>query len=70
MEAPSGSGDADARTTTLLRLAAQLRQAAVDLDRDDVVTRVDELIVLIAGGRDSADGKAGAVIRFLDGLGF
>jgi hypothetical protein len=61
-----------ADTATLLRLAAQLRRAATDADRPDVVARVDDLVVLIAGddAPTSRDGKAASVLKFLDGLGF
>ena len=55
----------------LLSLAAQLRRAAADAGRDDVVAKVDEGIMLIAGERaGDGDGKAGSIIKFLDGLGF
>jgi hypothetical protein len=58
----------------LLVLARDLRTAAVTAGRADVVAKVDEVILLIAGrvepatGRDSD--KANAVVRILDGLGF
>jgi hypothetical protein len=70
MGRPPRSGDPDEQTTTLLRLAVELRRTAAGLDRGDIVAKADELIVLIAADRDTGDGKAGAVIRFLDGLGF
>jgi hypothetical protein len=71
---PRESGAVDDETATLLRLAAQLRRAAADIGRPDVVTKVDEVIVLLAADRGSlpetgGGGRAGAVIRFLDGLG-
>lgn len=69
MEQPRTSDDAD---TALLRLAAQLRRAADDAGRADVVAKVDEIVVLVAGdpGPAGGRGRAAAVIRFLDGLGF
>lgn len=60
----------------MLRLAAQLRREAADLGRADVVAEVDEVITLIAGSANgrSADaegvGRAAAIVKFLDGLGF
>jgi hypothetical protein len=55
----------------LLTLAARLRRAATDADRPDVVAKVDEVIVLIAGEQARAgDGKAASILKFLDGLGF
>jgi multidrug efflux pump subunit AcrA (membrane-fusion protein) len=63
----------DDEASALLRLAAQLRRAAADLGRADVVAKVDEVIALVADGKlEEAGGgsRAGAVIRFLDGLGF
>jgi len=59
----------------LLVPARDLRTAAVIAGRADVVAKVDEVILLIAGEdkpaateRDSD--KANAVVRILDGLGF
>jgi hypothetical protein len=57
----------------LVRIAAQLRRAAADADRPDVVAKADEIIVLLAGDRATradGEGKAAAIIKFLDGLGF
>jgi hypothetical protein len=71
VEKPSGNAD---ETATVLRLAVQLRQAAADLGRADLVARIDEVIGLIGADGDTPeagkDEKAGAVIKFLDGLGF
>jgi hypothetical protein len=59
----------------LLVLARDLRTAAVIAGRADVVAKVDEVILLIAGKEEPAAGerdsdKANTVIRILDGLGF
>jgi hypothetical protein len=62
----------------LLSLAGRLRAAAVDADRPDVVAKVDDVILLIAGeNRENGEGgegagtsKADAVLRLLNGLGF
>jgi hypothetical protein len=67
-------GELDAgRRVALLKLARQLREAAADAGRADVVAKVDEAIVLIAGAeaeaRDGTD-RGNLVIRILDGLGF
>ncbi|GIE48052.1 hypothetical protein [Actinoplanes nipponensis] len=72
------AGEAAQQTATLLRLCLQLRDAATDADRQDVVARVDEVMSLIAGERIAAgpeDRKAGAgvaetVQRILNGLGY
>ncbi|AGZ42986.1 hypothetical protein [Actinoplanes friuliensis] len=58
--------------TTLLRLAAELRKAAADAGRSDVVAKVDEVIALLAGDRVAGEGsapKTNAIIKLLDGLG-
>ncbi len=59
----------------LLMLARDLRAAAVTAGRPDVVAKVEEVILVIAGQdgpapaeRDSD--KANTVVRILDGLGF
>lgn len=65
------------QTATLLALSLQLRSAAADADRQDVVRRVDELMRLIAGEKALADagarksntGVAETVQRILNGLG-
>jgi hypothetical protein len=54
----------------MLRLAARLRREATRSGRADVVAKVDELVVVIAGDRAPAPGKATAIMQFLDGLGF
>lgn len=61
----------DQETVALLRLARQLRLAAAGADRPDVVAKVDEVLVLIADGSTgkAGEGRANALIRFLDGLG-
>jgi hypothetical protein len=72
------SGEAAQQTATLLRLSMQLRDAAADADRQDVIAKVDELLSLIAGERISAGagsqkaspGVAENVQRILNGLGF
>ncbi|MGW4946388.1 hypothetical protein ACWEOZ_32940 [Actinoplanes sp. NPDC004185] len=66
----------------LLVLARDLRTAAVIAGRADVVAKVDEVILLIAGQQARTAGqaepaagerdsdKANTVVRILDGLGF
>jgi predicted short-subunit dehydrogenase-like oxidoreductase (DUF2520 family) len=64
-------------TATLLKLALQLRAAAADADRQDVIVKVDELMRLIAGegvsagteSQKSSSGTAETVQRILNGLG-
>ena len=71
-------GGAAEQTATLLRLSLQLRDAAADADRQDVITKVDELMSLIAGEKvsdgaasgSSGPGVAENVQRILNGLGF
>ncbi|GAA4969029.1 hypothetical protein [Actinoplanes utahensis] len=66
------------QTATLLRLSLELRTAAADADRQDVVERVDALMRLIAGERvlssagsqKTNGGVAETVQRILNGLGF
>jgi hypothetical protein len=59
----------------LLALAKQLRDAASEADRPDVVAKIDEVILLLAGSSDSAgapergEDKTNVVLRILDGLG-
>ncbi|WP_328472677.1 hypothetical protein OHA21_10540 [Actinoplanes sp. NBC_00393] len=62
----------------LLALAKQLRDATADAGRPDVVAKVDEAILLLAGADAdddpdkpiSKDEKTNIVLRILDGLGF
>ena len=59
----------------LMALAKQLRDGASGADRADVVAKVDEVILLLAGTDASAgklDGgndKTNVVLRILDGFG-
>ena len=66
--------DRDSRA--LLVIAKQFRDAASSASRPDVVAKIDEAIILLAGTDDragkvegSAD-KTNVVLRILDGLGF
>jgi hypothetical protein len=60
---------------SLLALAKQFRDAASSAGRPDVVTKIDEAILLLADAGDSAgerrsgDDKTNIVLRILDGLG-
>ncbi len=55
----------------LLILARRLREDAGQAGRTDVVAKVDDVIILLAGAKPEADeSKANVVIRILDGLGF
>ena len=62
----------------MLRLTLHLRDAAADADRQDVITKVDELMSLIAGEevspvagpKNSGPGVTENVQRILNGLGF
>ena len=56
----------------LLGMAKQLRRAAADAGRQDVVAKVDDAILLLAGSPPprSEDEKTNVVLRILDGLGF
>jgi hypothetical protein len=70
-----GTPQATPTPADLLMLARDLRTAAVIAGRPDVVTKVDEVILLIAGrdepaGTERDSDKAGTVVRILDGLGF
>ncbi|TQS43070.1 hypothetical protein [Cryptosporangium phraense] len=70
----------DGRTAGLLRLSLELRSAAAEAGRADVVAGVDELMTLIGGdevptGGASSSPKRGAgvaetVQRILNGLGY
>ncbi|MGX6600549.1 hypothetical protein ACWKSP_00210 [Micromonosporaceae bacterium Da 78-11] len=72
------SSAAAEQTAALLRLSLQLRDAAADADRQDVVAKVDDLMSLIAGERIPVDGgspktgpgAAETVQRILNGLGY
>nr|WP_296073160.1 hypothetical protein [uncultured Actinoplanes sp.] len=64
----------DHQERALLALAKQFRDAASDAGRPDVVAKIDDAILLLAGPPD-ADGERGndrsnLVLRILDGLGF
>jgi hypothetical protein len=57
----------------LLAIAKQLRDAALDAGRDDVVAKADEAIILLAGADQKVRGagdRTNVVLRILDGLGF
>ncbi len=66
------------QTATMLRLSLQLRAAAADADRQDVLEQVDGLMKLIAGEKMLAGtgpektsvGVAETIQRTLNGLGF
>jgi hypothetical protein len=68
------TGDHD--DLALLALAKRFRDAASGAGRDDVVAKIDEAILLLAGTPDpagqpqGADEKTTVVLRILDGLGF
>jgi hypothetical protein len=71
-KAPTGGQE----NRALLAIAKQFRDAAVKADRRDVVAKIDEAILLLAGSpdpsseRDSGADKTNVVLRILDGLGF
>lgn len=73
-EERDGDG-ADRDNRAILAIAKQFRDAASDAGRPDVVAKIDEAIILLAG-TERAAGKAGGtdrtnvVLRILDGLGF
>jgi hypothetical protein len=58
-----------------MALAKQLRDRALGADRPDVVAKVDEVILLLAGTeaptgkRDGSADKTNVVLRILDGFG-
>ncbi len=66
------------QTSALLKISSQLRAAAADAGRQDVVEEVDALMKLIAGEKilagngpqKSTVGVAETVQRILNGLGF
>ncbi|MBU2669150.1 hypothetical protein KOI35_37120 [Actinoplanes bogorensis] len=55
----------------LLSMAAQLRDAAAQANRPDVVAKVDDVILLLADAQPATEeSKGNVVLRILDGLGF
>ncbi|NMO57370.1 hypothetical protein HH310_40135 [Actinoplanes sp. TBRC 11911] len=54
----------------LLTIAKEFREAAAQAGRPDVVAKIDEAIILLAGKEDAADDRTNVVMRILDGLGF
>ena len=68
--------NADRDSLALLAVAKQFRDAASSAGRPDVVAKIDEAILLLAGTGSSTgkpqgnDDKANVVLRILDGLGF
>ncbi|BBH69360.1 hypothetical protein ACTI_60450 [Actinoplanes sp. OR16] len=57
----------------LLAIAKEFRDAASAAGRSDVVTKIDEAILLIADPVErpaAGDDKSSIVMRILDGLGF
>jgi hypothetical protein len=68
--------NADQDNLALLAVAKQFRDAASSAGRPDVVAKIDEAILLLAGTGSSAgkphdsDDKTTVVLRILDGLGF
>jgi hypothetical protein len=69
------SGNADQEARGLLTVAKQFRDAASRAGRPDVVAKIDEAIVLVAGTdtasqRHNNVDKANVVQQILDGLGF
>jgi hypothetical protein len=71
-QGPTAGGEQE--TFALLALAKRLRDAAASAQRPDVVAKVDEAILLLAGdavGKPAnSDDRANIVMRILDGLGF
>jgi hypothetical protein len=67
---------ADQDSRALLAVAKQFRDAASSAGRSDVVAKIDEAILLLAGTGSSAgkppdsDEKTNVVLRILDGFGF
>lgn len=67
---------ADQDAHALLVIAKQFREAASSAGRPDVVAKIDEAILLLAGRESAAgkphgsDDKTNVVLRILDGLGF
>ena len=77
MTEAQGPAATNPETAELLRLVKQLREAAAQAGRSDVVARTDDLVLLIAGGPAAPGdgdqrsvGKGDTVIRILNGLGF
>ena len=62
--------DADQESLALLAAAKQFRDAASSAGRPDVVAKIDEAILLLAGKRHGSDDRTNVVLRILDGLGF
>ena len=68
--------NADRDSLALLAVAKQFRDAASSAGRPDVVAKIDEAILLLAGTGTSAgkpssgDDKTNVVLRILDGLSF
>ena len=61
----------DIEQERLLALARQLREAAAGAGRTDVVAKVDDVILLLAGTEpQEGESKSNVVLRILDGLGF
>ena len=65
----------DQESVALMRLAKQFRDAASGAGRTDVVARIDEAILLLAGDEGATEtgggsDKANVVLRILNGLGF
>jgi len=61
-------------TAPLLSLAKQLREAAAQAGRADVVAATDDLVLLIVEGTEPGQersvSKSDTVVRILNGLGF
>ncbi|WIM92663.1 hypothetical protein ACTOB_004616 [Actinoplanes oblitus] len=74
---PERTNQVGEHTATLLKLSLQLRAAAADADRQDVIEHVDALMRLIAGDHilaadgpaKSTGGTAETIHRILNGLG-
>jgi hypothetical protein len=68
--------NAEQDSLALLAVAKQFRDAASSAGRSDVVAKIDEAILLLAGTGSSADkphgsdDKTNVALRILDGLGF
>jgi hypothetical protein len=63
----------DVEQERLLTLAKHLRDEAGRAGRDDVVAKVDDVILLLAGTEAApreGESKSNIVLRILDGLGF
>ena len=62
--------NADHDNHALLAAAKQFRDAASSAGRPDVVAKIDEAILLLAGKPHGSDDRTNVVLRILDGLGF